>query len=119
MLGPILVLGLVACTQNPPVLTDLSIQIRTVRALAVGAPSNTSCPTDTAPLIGLKKAHIRRVLGEPDDTYRSPDTWYYSLEAPRPEVPLSELEFGGGHRELKFIFKEDGGVERVVCYLSR
>src|SRR5689334_9597319 len=95
-------------------LDALSQELRQLRSLPTGAPSNAKCPTDTSAFIGLRLEVIREKLGAPDFMESDPVRLSYFFSSPRPK-----LQFGGGFPELSFTFSSNGEVAEVSCHYAR
>jgi hypothetical protein len=98
-------------------LVKLGRQLRHVRSLPVGTPTDLSCPQELGRFTGLQKRQIADTLGAPD--YSPGDlpksrSWCYFFTSPVPEG-----QRGGGFPELTFIFDGNERVVRTTCYYSR
>ena len=94
-------------------LAKLGRQLRHVRSLPVGTPTDLSCPQDIGRFTGLQKTQIAKALGAPDYSPGARE-WCYFLTSPVPEGQV-----GGGFPELTFIFDRNECVVRTTCHYSR
>jgi hypothetical protein len=101
-------------------LAKLGRQLRHLRSLPVGTPTNLSCPQDLGRFTGLQKRQIADTLSAPDYSEGGsakvgrPLEWSYFFTSPTPRGQL-----GGGFPELTFIFDRSEHVVRTTCYYSR
>ena len=113
----------VCVAASPTALDDLAKlgrQLRHVRSLPVGTPTDLSCPQELGRFTGLQKSQIADTLGAPDYSPGGPPKsrrsleWCYFFTSP---VPAGQV--GGGFPELTFIFDRNERVVRTTCYYSR
>jgi hypothetical protein len=107
---------------SPEIVDDLAKlgrQLRHLRSLPVGAPTNARCPENLSRFTGLQKKQIADALGAPDYTEGGSKTdkplqWWYFFTSPVPEDQV-----GGGFPELTFTFDRNERVVRTTCHYSR
>ena len=65
-----------------------------MRALPMATPTNTRCPSDTTPLIGLSQNQLQVALGKPEFISESGRIWTYFFTSPVPLSPARKLDPG-------------------------
>jgi hypothetical protein len=106
--------GCAATTASSSLLDSLAKDLRAMRELPMGTPTNAMCPSNAESLLGLSKTQLQNALGDPDFIDRSATTWSYSFTSPLPPD-----QFGGGHPELIFTFGPAERAIHVSCHYSR
>src|SRR5690242_15112073 len=76
-------------------LTSLGDQLRQLRAMPLGAPTNARCPENKESLVGTSQSILQRDLGNPDFVNKQNLSWSYFFTSP---VPRTQM--GGGFPEL-------------------
>jgi hypothetical protein len=93
---------------------SIGADLRLMRAMPTGSPTNARCPESTASFVGINSDLLREELGDPDSTESSGRRWTYFFSSPPPHS-----QRGGGHPELTFSFGEDDHVTHASCHYSR
>jgi len=94
-------------------LDRLAQELKHLRSLPMGAPTNSRCPQDKNTLVGLWREQVQAKLGEPD-FIDDDGAWSYFFTS-----PVLPHQRGGGFPQLTFLFDKTGAVSDVTCYYAR
>jgi hypothetical protein len=95
-------------------LNNLGSQLRQLRAMPLGTPTDARCPENKESLVGTTQHVLQKELGAPDFVNKQSSSWSYFFTSPVPRT-----QKGGGFPELRFYFSKSNLVASVTCYYSR